>query len=88
LGSFYHDALSLMTGNDTVQWMKEKDYIKRWILPVNELHQDDPSLSKYCHRLVGNLPQNMPWDSSLNQDVHVAVQRHILLTLKLAVDNK
>jgi hypothetical protein len=30
----------------------------------------------------------MPWDSSLNQDVHAAVQRHVLLTLSLAVDDK
>ena len=85
---FYHDALSLMTGNDTVEWMRQNDYLKRWILPVNELHQDDPTLSAYCHRPVGNSPENMPWDSSLNQDVHAAVQRHVLLTLKLAVDDK
>jgi hypothetical protein len=86
--SFYHDALSLMTGNDTVEWMREHDYLKRWILPVNELHQDDPTLSKYYHRPVGNSPENMPWDSSLNQDVHAAVQRHVLLTLSLGVDDK
>jgi hypothetical protein len=61
--------------------------LKRLILPVNELHQDDPTLSAYYHR-VGNSPENMPWDSSLNQDVYAAVQRHVLLTLKLAVDDK
>jgi hypothetical protein len=41
---FYHDALSLMTGRDTMEWMKKRDYLKRWILLVNELHQDDPML--------------------------------------------
>jgi hypothetical protein len=68
--------------------MKQRDYLKRWILPVNELHQDDPSLKKYFHRPVGNSPENMPWDSSLNQDVHAAVQRHVLLTLALGVHDK
>jgi hypothetical protein len=82
---FYLDALLLMTGSDTIEWMTKNNYIKRWILPVNELHQDDPTLKQYWNRPVGNSPENMPWDSSLNQDVHAAVQRHILLTLKLAV---
>jgi hypothetical protein len=63
---FYHDALSLMTGTDTIEWMKQQDYLKQWILPVNELHQDDPMLKKYFYRPVGNSPENMPWDSSLN----------------------
>jgi hypothetical protein len=85
---FYHDALSLMTGNDTLEWMKDNDYFKRWVLPVNELHQNDPNLKKYYHRPVGNSPENMPWDSSLNEDVHAAVQRHVLLTLSLGVDDK
>jgi hypothetical protein len=53
------------------------DYLKKWILPVNNLHQDDATLSKYCHWPVLNSPENMPWDSSLNQDVHAAVQRHM-----------
>jgi hypothetical protein len=35
---FYHDALLLITGNDTVEWMREYGFLKRWILPVNELH--------------------------------------------------
>jgi hypothetical protein len=84
---FYHNALSLMTGNNMVEWMGQQDYLQRWILPVNKLHQHDPALSKYWHRPVGNSPDNMPWDSSLNQDVHTAVQQHILFTLKLAVDD-
>ena len=31
---FSHDALSLMTAHDTVEWMKEKDYYRYWLLPV------------------------------------------------------
>jgi hypothetical protein len=33
-------------------------------------------------------PENMPWDSSLNQDVHAAVQWRVLLTLALGVHDK
>jgi hypothetical protein len=86
---FYHDTLPLITGNDTVEWMRQNDYLKRWIIPVNELHQGDLTLRKYWYRPVSNSPENLPQDSSLNQDdVHAAVQRHVLLTtLKLAVDN-
>jgi hypothetical protein len=28
---FYHDALSLMTAADSMEWMREKDYLRRWI---------------------------------------------------------
>ena len=31
---FYHDALSLMTANRTITWMKEQGYYKRWVLPL------------------------------------------------------
>ena len=82
---FYHDALSLMTDNNTVEWIRQNDNLERWILPVNKLHQDNLTLSKYSHQPVGNSPENMPWDSLLNQDAHSAVQQHILLTLSLAV---
>jgi hypothetical protein len=44
---FYHDTLSLMTGNGMVEWMRQQDYLRRWILPVNKLHQHDLALSKY-----------------------------------------
>jgi hypothetical protein len=74
-----------MTGNNTFEWMQQNNHLRRRILPVNECHQNDPALSKYWHRPAGNSPENMPWDSSLNQDVHAAMQQHILLTLKLAV---
>ena len=34
---FYHEALSLMTDAATIAWMKEKEKIKIWLLPVNGL---------------------------------------------------
>ena len=80
---FYHDALSLMTAKETVEWMKKQGHYKRWILPENDLHSDDQSLSAYLHRPVGNSPENMPWDTSLNQDVKKAVEHHVNLTHEL-----
>eukprot|EP00978_Attheya_sp_CCMP212_P008683 scaffold20425_cov45-Attheya_sp.AAC.1 len=77
---FYHDALSLMTAKDTIEWMKQKDYYKRWILPVNDLHRNDPSLKAYFDRPVGDTPEAMPWDCSLNQDIHRDVDHHVLYT--------
>ena len=86
---FYHDALSLMTANERIKWMKEKDIYKRWILPVNGLHTDNlPYLKQYLFQPVGNSPENMPWDTSLNQDLHKCVERHISLTYELSVDDK
>ena len=28
---FYHDALSVMTSRDTIDWMREKDYLRQYI---------------------------------------------------------
>jgi predicted flap endonuclease-1-like 5' DNA nuclease len=77
---FFHDALSLLTAHETVSWMKEKGYYKRWVLPELGLHSDDPDLKNYCGRPVGNSPENMPWDTSLNKDLHDAVKYHVAAT--------
>ena len=37
---FYHDEISLMTAGATISWMKEKEYYKRWVLPVNDLNKE------------------------------------------------
>ena len=84
---FYHDALSLMTAKETIEWMIQKDYYRRWILPAKGLHQDDKTLVYYWFRPCGNSPENMPWDTSLNQDVHLAVKRHVGITLELETDS-
>jgi hypothetical protein len=77
---FYHDALSLMTAKDTIAWMQSKDYLRRWILPVNGLHDNDPDLKAYRTRPVGDSPESMPWDTSLNNDVHKSVDLHVTMT--------
>ena len=30
-----HDAFVLMTAKETINWMKEKGYLHRWLLPLN-----------------------------------------------------
>jgi hypothetical protein len=84
---FYHDALSLMTAKETVEWMKKEGHYQRWILPKNGLHSDDKTLSAYLHQPVGNSPENMPWDTLLNQDVKKAVKHHVNLTHDLHEDD-
>ena len=79
---FYHDALSLLTAQDTVAWMKEnrhtdgRTYYEMWIIPVQGLK----SGTVYANRLPGNSPELMPLDSSLNQDIHNAVNQHVIWT--------
>ena len=70
---FYHDALTLMTATSTIEWMRKKDCLKRWLLPVNNLSQDDKDLKSYLGRPIGNSLEMMPWDCSLNKDLKDAV---------------
>ena len=70
---FYHDALSLMTAKCTIKWMQKKDYLRRWLLPVNQLGANDKDLKSYLGRPVGNSPEMMPWDCSRNKDLKDAV---------------
>ena len=81
---FFHDALSLMTAHDTVQWMKEKDYYKYWLLPVlgcNDIVGENKSC--YARRPVGNSPELMCLDMSLNKDVRECLRMHVSLTQHL-----
>ena len=79
---FYHDALSLMTAKGTVEWMDKEGILEHWILPVNNLNSE-PDLKAYRNRPPGNSPYFMPWDTSLNRDVHCAVDRHAVMTADL-----
>ena len=80
---FYHDALSLMTSKDTKNWMREKGYLKYWILPEQNLYHDDPDLVRYRDRPPGNCPELNALDQSLNKDIHESVNRHVAITLSL-----
>ena len=66
----YHDALSLMTAKDCRQWMIEKDYLKHWMLPQNQLFENEKGLNAYKDWPVGDSPEFMPWDTLLIRDLH------------------
>ena len=86
-GYFYHDALSQSTEKETCEWMRTNKYNGRtywsmWVTPVlgcNNVIRDDKGKSVKCYSLrpVGNMPEVMCLDNSLNQDVHVAVESNV-----------
>ncbi len=85
---FYHDALSQLTHSSCVQWMKDtllpgEDRViyDCWIKP--ELGLNDQYGSRWWQRPIGNSPELMPLDNSLNQDIHVAVRRNTMWSLVL-----
>ena len=53
-----------------------RTYYEMWIIPVQGLN----SGTVYANRPPGNSPELMPLDSSLNQDVHNAVNQHVIWT--------
>jgi hypothetical protein len=84
---FYHDAPSLMTAKETIEWMKEKGCHEQWLLPVMGLHSDDPNLKAYLGTIPESGPENMPCHLSLSEEAHEDTQRHTVLTHELANDN-
>ena len=88
---FYHDALSLMTAKDCVEWMKNQyideaktiSYYDKWILPVHGLNDE---FSRFKDRPIGNSPEMMPLDNCLNKDLHELVARHVLMSRASALD--
>ena len=80
---FYHDALSQMTNKETVEWMKTKDYYKRWLTPANGLNAG----TVYANRPTGDSPELMCMDASLNKDVDDVVARGVVATSHLPDDD-
>ncbi|KAF0703228.1 hypothetical protein AaE_015483, partial [Aphanomyces astaci] len=80
---FHHDALSQMTCKSTVTWMKQRGYYRRWLLPELGLNQG----TAFASRPVGNSPEFMPWDASLNKDVDDCFHRHRVMTQQLDKDD-
>ena len=84
---FYHDALSTMTAKKTVEWMKTEfvkgnsgpTYHDKWMKPVLNITLDS-------RHYVGNQPEKMPMDNSLNEDQNLAVDRHVILSRVLSND--
>ena len=82
---FYHDALSQLTAKSTVRWMKEKGYYERWLIPQLGLNS---WLKYYANRSVGNRPEFMPLDNSLNADIQYALSLHCAITMYLEDDDE
>ena len=59
----------------TIEWMKEKNYFHRWLLPMNGLQDGTP----YAGRPVGNILEFMPLDNSLNRDILNYLRFHCVL---------
>jgi len=72
-----------MTANDTVAWMKEQNIHKHWFLPELDVN----SGTCYEGRPIGNSPEMMPLDASLNKDVDDGVHSHIVFTEGLASED-
>ena len=71
-----HVALVLMTAKDTIEWMKEKNCYHRWLLPMNGLQDGTP----YAELPVGNSPEFIPLDNSLNRDILNSLRFHCVLS--------
>ena len=71
-----HDALVLMTSKETIKWMKENNYFHRCLLPMNGLQDGTP----YAGRPVGNSPEFMPLDNSLNRDIFHSLHIHCVFS--------
>ena len=71
-----HDALLFMTAKEMIQWIKEKNYYHSWLLPMNLLQDGTP----YAGRPVGNSPEFMPLDNSLNRDILHCLRFHCALS--------
>ena len=71
-----HDALVLITAMETIERMKEKNYYHRWLLTMNGSQDGTP----YAGRPVGNIPEFMPLDNSLNRDILHCLRFHYVLS--------
>jgi hypothetical protein len=86
---WYHDALSQLTANETIEYMKNTNIpgegntkiFDRWIKP--ELGLNDKFGKRWMGRPIGNSPELMPLDNSCNQDVHESVRRHVVMSLSV-----
>ena len=82
---FYHDALSLMTANETIEWMQSMGYMKHWIFPMHNLNGN---IKHYTNaKPIGNHAEAMPWDNCLNKDHDDIVLAHVAATTLLDKDD-
>ena len=84
----YHNALSQMTANSAVLYMKEQGWYEHWILPAPDItFADAPDSKKWSAKPCGNQPEVMPMDNLLNKDVHDGVMQNIIMSQMLDDDD-
>ena len=71
-----HDDLVLVTEKYTIKLMKEKNLFYSWLLPMNGLQDRTP----YAGPPVGNSPEFMPLDNSINRDILHSLRFHCALS--------
>ena len=69
-----------MTDKDTIEHMRAKGYLKRWVLPEFDLNKE---FKRFHGRPIGNSPELMPLDCSLFNDLDMAMCVHIAYTMTL-----
>jgi hypothetical protein len=85
-----------MTDKKCKQWMKDNNYWHCWVLPVLGINDKIVVLTptgalksscRYKERPVGDQPELMPLDASLNHDIDCSLDWHVMLTRHLHDDD-
>ena len=71
-----HDALVLITEKEKIYCMKQNGYLPRWLIPLNGLLYGTP----YAGCPVGNIPELMPLDNSLDCVILHSLRMHSVLS--------
>ena len=74
-----HDDLVLITAKEMINMMKQNGYLHFWLLPLNGLQDGTP----YAGCTVGNSPEFMPFDNSLNRDILQSLHFHCVLSYSI-----
>jgi hypothetical protein len=84
-----HDSLTQMTNGVCRRWMRIKGVWRRWMKPelglndcvlfINKNRVTETTI-RYKKRPVGDQPELMPHDSSLNYDINCALSLHVMMT--------
>jgi hypothetical protein len=82
-GTFYHDALTLMTCKKSIKSMKDKDYFKHWLLPLEGFQHG----TRYNASITGDSPELMPLDETLNMDIYASARYRVAITAHLPNDD-
>jgi hypothetical protein len=79
-GKFYHDALTLMTCIKTKQYIQDNVLLKYWLLPLEGLQAG----TRYHNSIPDDSPELMPFDETLNMDIHSSARYQVAITVHLA----